>query len=233
MKVKFLEEKAIEAEAALLLKAYEQQFDMRIAPPVPIEEIIECHLELDLRFGNLEIRFGRKEVLGAIWIKEKKIVVDESIDPTTYPAKNGRYRFTLGHEVGHWVLHRGYYFAQSLQFDLFGASDQPSIVCRNGDTAPIEWQANAFSACVLMPKELVQDAWEQKQGTLRPYDATDDVRVLSSKWSSGEDEVPIVQIAREMAGPFQVSPQAMQIKLTGLGLIQLHKESSALFDKWK
>jgi IrrE N-terminal-like domain len=234
MKVKFLEEKMIEAEAMLLLKAYEQQFDMRIAPPVPIEEIAECNLELDLRLGNLEVRLRRKGVLGAIWMDEKKVVIDESLDPTTHPSQNGRYRFTLGHEVGHWVLHRAYYFARSLQHDLFAADEEPSIVCRNGDTAPIEWQANAFSACALMPKELVQEAWEQRQGTLRPYDATDEVSFLSSKWSLGEDEVPTVQIAREMAKQqFHVSAQAMQIRLTGLGLIQLYKENPILFDEWK
>lgn len=84
-----------------------------------------------------------------------------------------------------------------------------------------------------MLKEMVYEAWEQREEALRPYDATDEVTFLSSRLSPGEDETPTVQVAREMAKLFHVSSQAMQIRLTGLGLIKLHKDNSVLFDKWR
>lgn len=232
MKVKFLEDKEISTEAGLLLQAYEKQFGLRLVPPIPIDEIAECHLELDLRFDNMERRLQKKGVLGAIWIEDKRVVIDDSLDPTTNPLKNGRYRFTLAHEVGHWALHRSYYLARAKQPELFGANDEPSIVCRAGDTEPIEWQANTFAAHVLMPKEMVYNAWEQQNGTLRPYDATDEVSHLSANKPLADKLIPTVEIARDLARQFHVSGQSMQIRLSGFGFVRLDKEASGLFDKW-
>jgi hypothetical protein len=197
MKVKFLEEREITIEASLLLQAYEKQFDLHLAPPVPIDEIAECHLELDLRFDNMERRLQRKGVLGAIWIEDKRVVIDGSLDPTTNPLKNGRYRFTLAHEVGHWALHRLYYLAHAKQPALFGADDEPSIICRAGDMEPIEWQANSFAAHVLMPKEMIYNAWEQQNGPLRPYDATDELKFLSGSLTGTKTST--VGIARDLS----------------------------------
>ena len=71
----------------------------------------------------------------------------------------GRRRFTICHELGHWVLHR---------------RGQQSLFCRHGsieeaehaDTRPplpiTEEEANSFAAALLMPAELVR----------RHYDAT-------------------------------------------------------------
>jgi hypothetical protein len=230
MKVKFLEESEITTEASLLLQAYEKQFDIRLAPPVPIDEIAECYLELDLRFDNMERRLQKKGVLGAIWIEDKRVVIDESLDPTTNPLKTGRYRFTLAHEVGHWALHRLYYLARAKQPALFGEDDEPSIICRAGDPEPIEWQANTFAAHILMPKEMVYNAWEQQHGNLRPYNATDEVKFISG--SLADTRTSTVGIARDLAKQFHVSGQAMQIRLTGFGFVQLNKEASGLFDKW-
>jgi hypothetical protein len=230
VKVKYLEESEIATEAALLIQGYEKQFDVRLSPPVPIDEIAECHLELDLRFVNLESNLNRKDVLGAIWIEEKRVAIDDSLDPTSYPFKAGRYRFTLAHEVGHWALHRSYFFARGQQSGLFGDANEPSIVCRDGDSQPIEWQANAFAAHVLMPKQMVYDAWEQQHGTLKPYDAADEVGCVAS--NGGVVNAPTVEISRRLAKHFHVSAQAMQIRLTGFGFIRLNKEATVLFEKW-
>jgi Zn-dependent peptidase ImmA (M78 family) len=230
VKVKYLEEDEIAAEAALLIHGYEKQFDVRLTPPVPIDEIAECHLDLDLRFVNLESRLKRKDVLGAIWIEEKRVAIDDSLDPTSYPSKVGRYRFTLAHEVGHWALHRSYFFARAQQAGLFGDPEEPSIVCRDGDSQPIEWQANAFAAHLLMPRQMVYEAWEQQQGTLKPYDASDEVghpAPIPNGFS-----VPTVEIARQLARYFHVSAQAMQIRLTGIGFVRFSKGATALFEKW-
>jgi Zn-dependent peptidase ImmA (M78 family) len=230
MKVKYLVEEEIEAKANFLLQAYENQFDSPVSLPIPIDEIAECCLELDLRFGNLEEKLQKQGILGAIWMEDKKIVIDECLDPSTYPLQIGRYKFTLGHEVGHWSLHREYYLARTSQFELFKANDEPSIICRSGDSAPIEWQANAFAACILMPKEIVRKAWEEHQGSFKAYNASDEVAEISSKRSLSEDQTPIVKISKDLAQKFQVSAQAMQIRLAGLGLIKFHRETLALFE---
>lgn len=232
MKVKFLRPEEIESEANTLLGRYEQQFGLVASPPVPLDEIAECCLELDLKIVNLAQKLQRGDALGAIWIADKRVMIDESLDPSTAPAKLGRYRFTLAHEIGHWVLHRLLFLALLQQSSLFGTETEPSVICRAGDPQPIEWQANAFAAYALMPTEMVYNAWEQARGSLKPYIAADEIADLSAKWSLAEDHTPSVSAAREMAKHFQVSAQAMQIRLTGLGLIKLHEDAPELFNKW-
>jgi len=34
----------------------------------------------------------------------------------------GRYRFTVAHEIGHWVLHRSLFLADAARLDLFASA---------------------------------------------------------------------------------------------------------------
>jgi len=63
MDVRFLPEAHIERAANELLFAYGQKFGEVTAPPVPAEEILECHLRLSLDFADLR----EARVLGAHW----------------------------------------------------------------------------------------------------------------------------------------------------------------------
>jgi hypothetical protein len=65
-----------------------------------------------------------------MWAAERRVRVDSSLDPAEFPAKEGRYRFTVGHEVGHWQLHRHLFLANACQDSLFEAPSEPSVVCR-------------------------------------------------------------------------------------------------------
>jgi hypothetical protein len=67
--------------------------------PVPIEEIVEFSLEIEIRpVRRLRHRF---EVDGFLSADLSLVVVDEDL-MTRLPS---RYCFTLAHEVGHRVLH--------------------------------------------------------------------------------------------------------------------------------
>jgi hypothetical protein len=109
----YLSEEAIERDAAALLNEYANARGLTIEPPIPIEDIVEKHLKLGIEFDNTHQLFGvprpasDPDILGAIFFDDRRIVIDESLDPEEYPAKEGRYRFTLAHEGGgHWRLHR-------------------------------------------------------------------------------------------------------------------------------
>ncbi len=231
MKVPFLTSQSIERSALGLIAAYEQSFGQIASPPIPIEEIIECHLQLDLRPDNLKSAFGCDDVLGATWIAERKVRVDESLDPTVYPAKEGRYRFTLGHEAGHWELHRPLLEAYADQGVLFASETQPPVVCRtSASKEPMEWQADTFAGYLLMPEEMVRRVWREKFGSTDPYLAAAEIAAKSAAWSLGEDRAPTVAVAREMAEVFKVSGQAMQIRLIGLGLIRTQAPPPSLFN---
>ena len=57
MHVDYLPKPRIEAAAMQLLGQYGQKFDEITAPLVPIDEIIECHLDLTFDFDDLVKQF--------------------------------------------------------------------------------------------------------------------------------------------------------------------------------
>jgi hypothetical protein len=230
MRVSFLPKEKIEATARNLIGRYHDRFGPEGHLPVPVEEILESYLGLDLEFGDLKEQLGVPDVLGATWVNERRVVIDQSLDPTENPRQEGRYRFTIAHELGHWELHRHLFEEISGQGMLFHDDPLPSIVCRTrSKKEPIEWQADAFAGYLLMPKEAVFDAWESLHGTREPYLAVEEANALSARWGLSEDEQPTVQVSRDLADIFQVSGQAMQIRLIGLGLIHLEKPPEDLF----
>jgi hypothetical protein len=230
MDVKFLPEAHIERAANELLFAYGQKFGEVTAPPIPAEEILECHLGLSLDFADLRARFGDAHILGAIWIDTKKVLIDQSLDPSGDQRREGRYRFTVGHEAGHWVLHR-HQLLEARSAPLFDAKPEPSVICRDTvNKPPIERQADYFASYLLMPEEMVRRQWAEVTGSREPYVAEDEINQLRGRYGLAEDEQPTVEIAKRMARVFRVSGQSMQIRLVGLKLILPQKPPPSLFD---
>jgi hypothetical protein len=113
--VSYMPESRIETDAEALLDEFAKATGMALTAPVPIDDIVEKHLKLGIEFDDLHRRFGAPnsvlaqgpDIIGAIFLSQRRIVVDEFLDPDADPSKEGRYRFTVAHEVGHWRLHRG------------------------------------------------------------------------------------------------------------------------------
>lgn len=231
-KVRFLPIKRIENASVRLLTDYGEKYGHITGPPIPAEEILEAHLGLSFEFDDLPKRLDIPDVLGATWVQDRRVVVDQSLDPTECPSKEGRYRFTLVHEIGHWELHRHLFLENLAQGTLLKEEKEPSIVCRASSRRdPMEWQADTFSGFLLMPKEMVRSAWKARCGSLEPYVAAEEIADLSARWGLAEDERPTVEIARELAQEFKVSGQAMQIRLIGLGLIRTEAPVPDLFSQ--
>lgn len=111
---------------------------------------------LDLDYQEVpslgEPRFGAKgkqfRAAGLINFAEGRILVStEFAEPVM--------RFTAGHEVGHWVLHKGSVETMHRDLPIDG-----SVVPK----APIEREANYFSACFLMPAQLLQEYFNAQFG---------------------------------------------------------------------
>lgn len=48
--------------------------------------------------------------------------------------------------------------SQRLLFE--DGTPHPDVVCHSSEKyQPVEWQANAFAACLLMPKRMIYEAW--------------------------------------------------------------------------
>ena len=103
-KVPWVSKQEIKAEADALLLDYEISQGIPVEIPIPVENIIENHLGFVLEYEDLQGTLGFDDVLGATWLKRKKIVVNEKL-----LQKNlGRMFFTCGHEIGHIILHTKY-----------------------------------------------------------------------------------------------------------------------------
>jgi len=182
----FIPKRRIERRAERLLQEYGR---LEAAPPVPVEDILERHLGLSLAFEDLTAVLGRDDVLGATWLDTAEVVIDHRLDPGLHPEAEGRYRFTVAHEIGHWLLHA--------PDDDGGAGGAP-LHRRRSEKDPLEWQADYFAACLLMPRDMVVPAWHEEQRGA----------------AAGAEATPTARLARR----FAVSEQAMRIRLEDLQL---------------
>jgi len=123
----------IEASAQACLRRCTEKLGLKELPiPVPVEQWIEG--PLGIRFGVSDLSHLGKDVLGASFISESEILVSETL------LKNeGRYRFTCGHELGHFILH-GHLHRAFRDTDV-----EP------GTRGGLEYEADRFAAALLMP----------------------------------------------------------------------------------
>src|SRR5271157_3268925 len=61
-----------------------------------------------------------------------------------------------------WRLHRHLFAEDRAQAVLFGGPDAPSVICRSSQAKErVEWQADFYASCLLMPRKLVFAAWDE------------------------------------------------------------------------
>ncbi len=115
----------------------------RMSLPIPIEEIVEFQMELDIvPFPGLRKAF---DIDGFTTSDLSTIYVDEYV----YATYETRYRFTLAHEVGHVVLHAGFYRAH--QWKSIEEWKRSILDTPDEQYSFMEWHANAFAGLVLVP----------------------------------------------------------------------------------
>lgn len=218
-KVPFLREKVIEEHAQLLLDEWAAAQTPIVEPPVPIEDILELHLGLEFFITDLQSELGHPDVLGAIWFGDRVIKVDQSLDPQRYPRMRGRYFFTLAHEVGHWQLHRHHLMNDPSAASLFEANSEPAFVQRSSSKPTEEWQADYFAGCVLMPRRMVLDAWHAWRQTDVPVAITELAIPDFHKDRQANENMAMEQFCKPLAEQFDVSAQAMRVRLQQLELL--------------
>jgi len=133
----------IERKASELLWGYYDKSGVDERFPVPVEVIAEQYLGYDIDILDDGL-FSDPDYLGGIIFDKNVIQVNATVE-----AHEGRYNFTLAHEIGHHVLHRERYLA--------ARDGKPcDIMCREtGDKPLIESQADQFAAALLMPAHAV------------------------------------------------------------------------------
>jgi IrrE N-terminal-like domain len=134
--------------------------------PVPVESIAE-----DL--CGLRIETAELDCSGMLLPAQRLIRLSEvELPRNEQPLR--RYRFTIAHELGHWICHA-----------LEGAESTPTF-CRATDMSEVadrrvEREANVFAAELLMPEVDVRAAW-QKAGGIDECAAHFDVSPTAMRW---------------------------------------------------
>uniref|UniRef100_UPI004048E6D8 ImmA/IrrE family metallo-endopeptidase n=1 Tax=Roseivirga sp. TaxID=1964215 RepID=UPI004048E6D8 len=119
--------------------------------PIPIDDLIQ-HLkekyQLTTDFdSSLSKNAKGQDILGYFNREENKIYIDNSLQDTE------RFPFILAHEIGHFFLHRDLKMNQKV-YDSFSDSAYNFRIGKHllkNDKNWIEWQANYFGACLILP----------------------------------------------------------------------------------
>ena len=123
--------------------------------PVPVEEIAEQFLGYEIDWSETG-KFSDPDILGGIYFESNKICVNASV-----ADHEGRYSFTVAHELGHHVLHREHYLQRQ-------STDDGDFPCRvTGKKPQIEIEADRFAAALLMPADNVSMAVAGKATKIR------------------------------------------------------------------
>lgn len=148
--------------------------------PVPVDAIAR-HMGVEIRYSALD-----DELSGMIFIKDGHAII--GVNKLHHP---NRQRFTIAHELGHFVMHK------PLITNEVHVDKQFKVLMRDSNAATgtqrVEVEANQFAAALLMPEPLVLKAIA---------DHTFDI----------DDESPLSELAKQ----FKVSRQTMEYRVRNL-----------------
>ena len=149
------------------------------AAPVPLDQVA-AHLGIKVELADLGedcsgvlVRNGGRAIIGVNW-----------------GHHSNRQRFSIAHEIAHFVLHKGDTYVDRRYRVHFRDLESGS------GTKTEEMDANAFAAALLMPAKWVKEAFYQQ-----PFELTED------------------DVLEMLAKKFKVSTQAMTYRLMRLRLL--------------
>lgn len=152
---------AIEETAERVLEQVPSYVWEGVDPPVPVNDIASSFYGLlvrdveDLTLAPGCPKLEQNETLSGILLPGRAEIWVNAAEAREWPTRR---RFTIGHELGHWVMHRDddravFCRSKAIQPDVDVEEDAPDI----------EDEASAFAAALLMPAELVRREYERNR----------------------------------------------------------------------
>jgi Zn-dependent peptidase ImmA (M78 family) len=215
----YLPEATIKSEAEKLLRAYEKSHGI-VRNRVPIDHIVEQYLKIHLEAFDDSIlpKIFKGQILGYVDVKNRTIGIHNSIFPEI-SEKTGRYVYTLGHEVGHLILHEEQILSNSEPFNCFEQDDSASNPLPS-ELSSMEWQAENFSAYFVMPENLIMQEWKTQTGAHSQLTINHIIQEFSDKNKVKYPPDVLAQIwLKKMAESMGVSQKALFKRLRNMGLI--------------
>lgn len=186
----------IEDAGYALINAYGEAFGAVTEPPVPVDMVAERLCGLTCVFQKLG-RLGQG-VLGAIDVDNRMLRLEERV------SSEERTRFTIAHELGHFVLHsRGGDLIDTSVTQVAGLVRLISPSTRRD----AEWEADLFAGALLVPLRLVAQVIAELN--LDPTDRHD-IGVLAKRflvsWTAMDVRVRNFGYGRGPFGPGKFAP---------------------------
>jgi Zn-dependent peptidase ImmA (M78 family) len=158
LKVEYLEDSKIEKITSKILQEASSQgiYEDRASP---VELMGEKFFNLQYVYVDLEKDFGLG-TLGSLDFSSNTIFLNER----HFGNENcniGLLNFTIAHEIGHFILHKEIYDKSAEKIALL---HKKQVKNYEKTLKRIEFQANLFSANLLMPKDLFTQEWKKLKG---------------------------------------------------------------------
>jgi IrrE N-terminal-like domain len=168
-----------------------QRFSLQ--PGFDVERLLD-DLELGLSWEQIDDGADEGDILGQLLPNQGLVLLNERHYERLEARDGAQRRFTISHEVGHWILH--------VPGGGLGASpffDGERVLCRDGSRESIERQAEMFAAALLIPRDVLAN------------------KLPPAPWSGWPS-------LYRLAERFAVSPTAMQIRLERLDWMHLTED---------
>lgn len=159
--------------------------------PVPVEEILEFDLDIIISpLANLMDGFN----IDAMFSRDfTQLYIDEH----QFTNIENRARFTLAHELGHYVLHREY--VAGLNFE--SQADWEKFITTDIKRNNMETQANMFASYLLMPTAELAVQFENQKNELLNHPGFADKGLP-------DDSTLAPYLAKPLATTFKVSEES-------------------------
>lgn len=173
-----------------------KEYHPSLKPPIPIEYIIEFDLELRIQpLLHMYTIFKQSGFLN----RDRTVIY---VDEYQYDNLWEKYRFTLAHEVGHFLMHENIY----KDLPTFNSEEEFLDWLFSRPNDQVKWfenHADWFAAQVLVPSEpLNEHCIELLEANREIYSGA--IFTPHEFWSDA---------SHDLAESFQVNPLVMQIRL--------------------
>ena len=182
--------------------------------PVDLEKICAV-LSIDLQAVDQSVQDGEgNPILGSVNFDRKSILIYSHDD------KN-RERFTIGHEIGHFRLkHDNFLRSETIvESDLLISVEKENVF----NFERLEIQANKFASYLLLPDLIFLITTDEYKKNL-------DIRDRGHGYIFVDDQPcnngPYKQLLRDLSSYFEVSKQAIEIRLKNMGLLTDQRKKS-------
>ena len=211
--VPFIKQKVLERQSFSILRDIGYQDGEVSLNAICAREFMRCGLVVK-RSARLENIPSQSAILGQICFEPLEIrLYDQPI------VNAGRERFTLAHELAHHFLaHSKYMSKEVCDEDDFSIHRTGNTFCQ--DIARLEYQANIFASCLLMPKPGFIENFRKITQWLGIKNRGFGALYVDDQFCNQQH---YLRVTNELMAHYGVSRSAAAIRLESLGLLHIYR----------